>query len=384
MKLLFYRWNGVTEEDAAEAFAALGVETVPVLHRLEDYEQDGALLEKLERLCAEEGCDGIFSFNYFPVLSSFCQGKGIRYLSWVYDSPHFTLYSQTLQNPCNAVFLFDAQTCRELRAEGTKTVFYLPLGVNVARLRRQNAALPDGFLHDVSFVGSLYQNEYNFYDQIAYMPTYLRGYLDGCMECQMKLYGCDLLPDLLDETLWQEIFSCVRLELSGQYQSRKREMFLNMLRRKMTVTERGRFLEAFSRRFSTALYTAGETPHLPLVLNCGYAPYRTKMPEVFFRSRINLNITLRSILTGIPLRVLDILGSGGFCLTNFQPELEAYLENGKELVWYGSLEEALEQAAFYLAHEEARSRIARAGQEAALQRFSLPVQLEKLLRVAFA
>ena len=35
------------------------------------------------------------------------------------------------------------------------------------------------------------------------------------------------------------------------------------------------------------------------------------MPEVFRKSKINLNITLRSIISGISLRVYDILGAGG-------------------------------------------------------------------------
>ena len=45
-------------------------------------------------------------------------------------------------------------------------------------------------------------------------------------------------------------------------------------------------------------------------------------------------MTIRNIRTGIPLRVWDILGAGGFLLTNFQVELPDYFENGKDIVYY--------------------------------------------------
>ena len=45
------------------------------------------------------------------------------------------------------------------------------------------------------------------------------------------------------------------------------------------------------------------------------------MPYVFRNSRINLNITLRSIKSGIPLRCMDIYGAGGFLLSNYQTDL---------------------------------------------------------------
>ena len=38
---------------------------------------------------------------------------------------------------------------------------------------------------------------------------------------------------------------------------------------------------------------------------------------MFANSKVNLNITLRNIKTGIPLRALDIMGAGGFLLTNY-------------------------------------------------------------------
>ena len=53
----------------------------------------------------------------------------------------------------------------------------------------------------------------------------------------------------------------------------------------------------------------------------GYADYYEQMPKIFRLSDVNLNISLRTIQTGIPLRVLDVLACGGFLISNYQEEL---------------------------------------------------------------
>lgn len=46
----------------------------------------------------------------------------------------------------------------------------------------------------------------------------------------------------------------------------------------------------------------------------------------------------KSIKTGIPLRLFDIMGAGGFLITNYQSEITQYFDIDKELVVYDSME----------------------------------------------
>jgi spore maturation protein CgeB len=95
-------------------------------------------------------------------------------------------------------------------------------------------------------------------------------------------------------------------------------------------------------------------------------------------SKINLNPTLKSIRSGIPLRALDILGCGGLLLSNYQAELvEAFIPN-EEVVIYESIEDAAEKAEYYLNHEAERERVAQNGYRKACEMFSFDRQLEKL------
>ena len=64
----------------------------------------------------------------------------------------------------------------------------------------------------------------------------------------------------------------------------------------------------------------------------GQADYMVRMPHVFNRSKINLNFMMRSIRTGMSLRVLDVMGVGGFLLSTYRSELEEYFTDGQELV----------------------------------------------------
>ena len=76
-----------------------------------------------------------------------------------------------------------------------------------------------------------------------------------------------------------------------------------------------------------------------------------------------MNISLRSIHTGIPLRAFDIMGCGGFMITNFQEDFLQHFEPDEEVVFYSSYDELLEKVDYYLNHDEERKRIARNAQQ---------------------
>ena len=94
---------------------------------------------------------------------------------------------------------------------------------------------------------------------------------------------------------------------------------------------------------------------------------------------INLNITSRTIESGIPQRVFDILACGGFCLTNYQPEIAELFEDGKELVMYTDIEDLLQKVEYYLIHEEERAQIAKAGYEKVRNCFSVKDRIAELI-----
>ena len=106
------------------------------------------------------------------------------------------------------------------------------------------------------------------------------------------------------------------------------------------------------------------------------------MPGVFRYSRLNLCPTLKSIQSGIPLRSLDILGARGVLFSNYQPELAEYFEDEKDVILYGSMEDAFAKADFYLRHEDLREEIAVNGYRRVREEFSYPDKIRQMFEVA--
>jgi len=371
VKILFIEWESYGYQDIKEAFAEEGHQLIcfPFQvfgHQGEELLQDP---ETEDRLCAvlhREVPDVLFSVDYYPVISRVCQKEGIRYLSYSYDCPHILLYSETIKNSCNTAYVFDKKTCQEYRREGISTVHYLPLAANTERLDAMDRKLPDrpSFAYDVSFVGSLYLEKGNYFDQIEpLLPEYTRGYLKALIAVQMGLQGCDLVREMMRPML-NDLYRAYpvgamrdSLEPAGYFY----EQF--MIKRRITAIERLELLEAVSEKYGADLFTHMQDFSMENLRNHGSVEYLHEMPLVFKQSRINLNITLRSIGSGIPLRAFDIMGAGGFLLSNYQADFLDHFVPGEDFVYYENKEDLLRKIDYYLRHENERKNIAQNGHD---------------------
>ncbi len=380
MKILYYDWGENSIEDCIECMRELEWSVNVFSMQMATYTNDDKFCSRL-RDKLKSGYDCIFSFDYFPLISEVAMDIGIPYISWVYDSPHLTLESVTLGNPCNHVYLFDYGLAEKYRSEGFDTVDYMPMACNIRRLEKMCAPHINNPKHDITFLGSLYNNEHNFYDQINYLPEYLKGFLDAIIASQTQVYGLDLVGQLMDGAICNEMAKYVHADLGEGFRSARNEILRNMIRKKITSNERQDLLHLLGDRFNVDLY-APSTPPTDIHVNYkGYADYRDQMPIIFASSRINLNITLRSIMTGIPLRVVDILGAGGFVLSNYQAELAEYFTYGESIMWFDSPSDLIEKCTYFLEHDDERKKIAALGHEIAANEFAYEVLLPKVLNL---
>ena len=89
-----------------------------------------------------------------------------------------------------------------------------------------------------------------------------------------------------------------------------------LLSRKLAEIDRITVLNTLAESFSVHLYTSSDSSFLQNIHFHPSVNYHTDMNKIFYLSKVNLNITLPSIETGIPQRILEIMGCGGFVLTN--------------------------------------------------------------------
>lgn len=366
MNILFIDWNSFGNEDMVYCLKKLGYKPdfFPIPENAST-RYNPPLEEALSNKLTTVSYQFVFSFNYFPVVSNACQNTDTPYLSWVYDSPFVQLYSNTLSNPCNHVFIFDYMQYEQLASLGFETVHYLPMAVNISRYDSIQPS-PDmyrKYKSDISFVGSLYSEPKNqLYEKLSGVSDFTKGYLDGIIDVQKKVYGSFLLEDLLLPDIVKDMQKAYPLTPNADGFETTEWVYANyFLARKVTSLERTDILKLLSKKYQVSLYTKEPTPFLPHTDNRGYIDYYMQMPKVFKCSKINLNISLRSIHSGIPLRIFDIMGCGGFVLTNYQEDLLNFFEPDVDFVYYEDYEDLLAKTEYYLTHDSERETIARNG-----------------------
>lgn len=329
-KILFFQWHSFMNQGMERALKELGWEYDVFFYQFTDWEKDDKFVQLFLEKIKNSHYTDVLSVNYAPLISDICKEQGIH-------------------------------------------AFHMPLAVDTEVFRINNDA--EKYQTDISLVGKMYQTEYTYFT--APLSEYMRGYLEGIVNSQMKLYGGYMIPDLITETLLERMNQEYQKIATDGFQMGRRELEF-MLACETTGRERYLALALLSSHFHVDLYSTDKDRRLEKVHYRGYADYYRQMPLVFSQSRINLNISLKTILTGIPLRVIDVLGCGGFLISNYQEEMEEYLDIGKECVVYENIEDLFMKTQYYLSHEEERKSIARAGYERVKKDFTFKERLGKM------
>lgn len=364
MRILMLQWKSFGHEDMLDAFRSLGhtVKTIPFSNR--EVHHDSAVEQQLIQEIRAFSPDFVFSFNYFPIVSLACKKADMRYVSWIYDSPYVLLYSYTIIYPGNYVFVFDKELYQEFHAAGIQTVYYLPLAANTSRLSSMTdaSALAAGGLQnqcDIAFVGSLYTESHQFYQRLEGITPYTRGYLEGIMAAQKHVYGYNFIQELLTQDIIDDLMRVLPMQPDPTSVESTEYLYAQyVINRQITAAERTELLSAIGQKYTYDLYTPDASLVLPGCINHGSVNYYSLAPYVFRAAKINLNISLRSIKSGIPLRAFDIMGAGGFLLTNFQADFLDDFIPDEDFVFFESKNDLLNKIEYYLSHPKERQQIA--------------------------
>lgn len=354
-------------EDAARGLRKQGYEIVVDKMPFDNHilDDDKAFLKKLSDHLKKDEPDFVFSFNYFPVVSKACNETGVKYAAWVYDNPAVRLFSYTLINPCNYVFVFDSQVYETFALQGFKNVYYLPLAAAVERYDglSGDVAKAKNFSGDISFVGQLYHEDHTYYDDmIGKVSEYTRGYLEGLIRSQMEIQGMSIVEKSLNSRVMSEMVDALGIKPGFDSVETYEYLYSNyVIDRKITSLERSENITKVGSKFGINLYTKDSAFSGDGIRNLGKIDYYLDMPYVFKNSKINLNMTLRSIQRGVPLRAWDIMGCKGFLLTNYQEDFNMFFEAGADYVYYEDQKDLLEKIDYYLKHDEERNAIAENG-----------------------
>lgn len=212
MKIYFYRYGSICEPDVIDSFKRLGLDV------------DEEIIEIRKKNLSPSECVSfvspklmnnnytfVFTINFFPWLSDVCQIVNIVYISLIVDSPVLELYSNSLSNSVNRVFLFDKMLFNEFEPYNKGHVFHIPLATNIRRNDEviKNASTQENrkFTSDISFIGSTYQEKCPF--NRAILPEYEKGYVDGIINAQLGVYGYNFIEDMLTDDMTERLLNCI-------------------------------------------------------------------------------------------------------------------------------------------------------------------------------
>ncbi len=404
MNIIFIDWKCFNHDETIQTLTSLGHQVTLYTHDEFNSPVSQSFVTDFTNFLFGKNVDFVFSYNFYPPVAEACHQNKLPYISVVYDSPYVYLYSYAMMYETNQVYLFDSAWVAQLRSGGLTHVQYATLPAATHRHLPNPDVVAERLKADVSFVGALYNEDHNFYERmIQKADDSLKGYLEGILSAQSLIYGYDLLSPLMTNDLLEKMHTLLPLEPDSTSAESPSYRYLNyVLHRKLTSIERFRYLKALGEHLkgttrSAKLFTLDSSTQVDGVSNMGIAEYSNEMPLVFANSRINLNMTLRSITTGIPLRCMDIMSCGGFLLSNYQQDFfldsltpdpsyskgdplatSAFLP-GVDYDFFDSTASLLEKVEYYLSHEKERKEIAQNGQRKVETYYSLPAFFQRIL-----
>ena len=333
----------------------------------------------------EYGITHLMSIHLIYNIAVAAYWSGIKYVPVIWDAPYLKSYTVmgTLDNIWYSVF--DKLDAERMRKGGCPHVLYQPLSVNSDReATGNNGAISEReYIHDISFIANLYEK--NEYDRcLDLIPPNIQEYF--CSIFEEAAFKWDGINRIYGQT-GQEILDYIGLvspafKISNPYNIEDVRYFeAAYLIRKLANIERVCTLNLLAEDHDVYLYTYSVVD-------------RAVMPKVHLRppvlvgeatsfiyavSKINLNIALKGIEGGTPQRIMDIMGAGGFVLTNYCEETAELFEEDREIVMFRTPEELLWKVDYYLEHEEEREQIARAGHEKAMNNYTYEKKIKSLL-----
>lgn len=384
MKVLFLEWNCFGGSFVISAMERRGwqIAKFDLFCEKEDTRYSEKLTLQVAEVAKKENVDFIFSLNYYPVAAIAGAMHGINYVSWTYDSPSIQLYSQTISYPTNIACIFDYSEYLRLKLKGVETVHYLPLAsaadyfdsisISAAERKKYDA--------DVAMVGSMYsEDKHRLSKHFEKLDLYTTGYLDALKKVQFGLYGINVIPNALTEKIIKNIQAvCPIFEKEDGIEDIDWVIDKYFLCRDITAQERHRVISELGNICKVKLYTNNNEIKIKGVENVGKVEYYTEMPKAFKCAKININVTLKSIETGIPLRAFDIMACKGFLLTNYQADYDPLFVRGEDYEIYEDYNDLVEKVRYYLNHTDERLRIAENGYKKVKELHSYDKRLDQI------
>lgn len=382
MKILFLD-SVIVSCDLIWGLVALGHEVVVTDDKYKADGNDETSLIRLREKLLKEKFDFAVGYDFIPELALILYENKCIYASWVFDCPMMSLYHPYAKLSTNRIFVFDRIQYDRVKRIGVEYIYHLPLGANMDRIDSIELSDEDEIKYssDISFVGNMY-TENNYDAMYNVLGSEDRKHFDDYLLDITKTLGnnSDIYNYLTDEDISLIKSKLTKASINDIFDVDDNFFYTNQfLVRKAANEDRVKLLNELAKHFKVDLYAGASYDSRLLVDNKGGVSYDSDCNKVFYFSKININITNRSIESGVPQRIYDCLGSGGFVMTNYQKELEDEFIIGEDLVVYDSIEDLVRKAYYYLKHDKERLTITLNGHKKVRNKYNYRERMKTLI-----
>ncbi|MBV9580008.1 MAG: glycosyltransferase family 1 protein [Chloroflexi bacterium] len=235
-----------------------------------------------------------------------------------------------------------------------------PIRIQLAANPRVYHPLAEPRLYDVTFVGQQYADRAELLQHLYANGVAVRAWGAG-WQARKRLDVAQVKAGLalIEDERWDGVQRLVRKRVAGVAGGSKRDVDTR-------VKEDGE-----DGGLETPIRARAPSP-IDTSRFGGPRLLQRDLVRMFSQSRLSLGFATAGDshlatrrLRHLRLREFEAPMSGALYLTEDQPELAEYFTPGRELLTYADRDDLLEQARFYLAHQELAERIRRAGLERA-------------------
>lgn len=337
------------------------------------------MIQKIE----EQEIDVVFSLQFLPILSNICDKLKIPYISWCYnDQINRLLLSDSVFNNCNFIFHTDSKWVLKLQRLGVKQVFYLPWAARTIK-REQICAISSESVMDIAVFDTGNTEALRLYiEMLTRLDRRTRGFLDGLIQAQGSIYGFNFIENVLNDEILSFLQKAASLPVLRGSTADMAELYaFQILYPVVTKKELDSILRNLEEeeQMHTCFYSSCFLEHLKHIKQSDLPTDSSVFRDIYINSKINLLIAPREIQNGIPVQAMDIMGCGGFLMTNFQNDYLQYFEPGTDYIYYESTDDISDKLKYYLQHEEKRIAISRNAFHNIMQNHTFELRLEEMI-----
>lgn len=339
MNILYIHTGEERDKEIFEALCGLGATMI------EEKAPDSAdsnedYASRLLKVMEEGQVEVCFSLDYFPIVSIACEAMKRIYIAYTQHPYTPSLYSITLKNNCNLVFVPDYSVYEKFKAEGCENVFFMPLSVATESIaeRVTEADSKDG--PDLTITETIKPRskiKINLVSSESPLKDASKGYLEGCIACRHQIRGLPSMYHYLPSYIKEEIMKVAPPVMDAMSTETAESYFDNRsFNELVTTADRDIHFAALIKNEhfkKVSVYSeeyAGDNEKVSVFGSLKRGP---ELASAVRASKINLVIPHRNWISGVSGRTWDIMAAGGYVMEPYMADFSGLFETPNEFFY---------------------------------------------------